>query len=53
MKHVIDEIKLSSFLEIKVSEKEINDILEKIKQFKRLNVEESARLLSATNFMLL
>ncbi|OEG70631.1 hypothetical protein ATZ36_16715 [Candidatus Endomicrobiellum trichonymphae] len=52
MKH-IDEIKINSFLEIKASEKEVDGILEKTKQFKRLSVEESAKLLSVSSSVLL
>jgi len=49
----IDGIKVNSFLEIKASEKEIDGILEKTKQLKRLSVEESAKLLSVRSSALL
>ncbi|GHT60816.1 [FeFe] hydrogenase H-cluster radical SAM maturase HydG [Endomicrobiia bacterium] len=45
MKH-IDEAKIDVLLKIGSTEKEIDDILEKTKQLKRLSLEESAKLLS-------
>jgi 2-iminoacetate synthase len=45
LKHV-DEAKINALLEIKTTEKEVVDILEKTKQLKRLSLEESAKLLS-------
>jgi 2-iminoacetate synthase len=52
LKH-IDEIKINSFLGIKASEKEIDGILKKTKQLKRLSMEESAKLLSVSSSALL
>jgi 2-iminoacetate synthase len=49
----IDETKINSFLKIKASEKEIDCILKKTKQLKRLSIEESAKLLSVTSSALL
>ncbi|MDR2425983.1 MAG: [FeFe] hydrogenase H-cluster radical SAM maturase HydG [Endomicrobium sp.] len=48
MKH-IDEAKINSLLNIKAAETEIDQILEKTKQLKRLSLEESAKLLSVTD----
>ncbi|GHT36574.1 [FeFe] hydrogenase H-cluster radical SAM maturase HydG [Endomicrobiia bacterium] len=45
MKH-IDETKIDVLLKMEATEKEIDDILEKTKQLKRLSLEESAKLLS-------
>jgi 2-iminoacetate synthase len=42
----IDETKINSLLQIKTTEKEIGYILENAKQFQRLTLEESAKLLS-------
>ena len=52
MKHV-DEARVNSFLEIEASEKEIDSVLEKTRQLKRLTLEESAKLLSVTDSALL
>jgi 2-iminoacetate synthase len=52
LKH-IDGIRINSFLEIKTSEKEIDCILKKTKQLKRLSIEESAKLLSVGSSVLL
>ncbi|GHT41658.1 hypothetical protein AGMMS49921_05180 [Endomicrobiia bacterium] len=50
MKH-IDETKIDVLLKIEATEKEIDDILEKTKQLKRLSLEESAKLLSVKDFL--
>jgi 2-iminoacetate synthase len=45
----IDEAKINSLLKIAVTQAEIDQILEKTKQLKRLSLEESAKLLSVTD----
>jgi 2-iminoacetate synthase len=45
LKHV-DEAKIDALLKIEATEKEIDSILKKTKQLKRLSLEESAKLLS-------
>lgn len=52
MKH-IDEIQINSLLGIESKEEEIDVILEKTKQLKRLSIEESAKLLSVRSSIFL
>ena len=52
MKH-IDEAKINSLLEAKANSEEIEQILEKTKYLKRLTLEESAKLLSVKEPLLL
>jgi len=49
----IDEVKINSLLRIAATEKEIVRILEKAKQLERLSLEDSAKLLSATDSAIL
>jgi 2-iminoacetate synthase len=48
LKHV-DEAKINSLLELKVTEHEVENILKKTKLLNRLTLEESAKLLSVEN----
>ena len=52
LKHV-DEAKIASLLKIEAGEYEIDSIIEKTKQLKRLTLEESAKLLSGVDEKLL
>ncbi len=52
MKHV-DEAKIASLLKVEAGEYEIDSIIEKTKQLKRLTLEESAKLLSVVDEKLL
>jgi len=49
----IDEIKINSLLRVSVNEKEVVRILEKSTQLKRLNLEESAKLLCVNDYAIL
>jgi 2-iminoacetate synthase len=48
LKH-IDEVKINSLINIKSSEKEIDEILEKTKSLKRLSIVDSAKLMTVSN----
>jgi 2-iminoacetate synthase len=52
LKH-IDEDKINALLKAEVTDKEIDEILSKTKELKRLSLEESAKLLSVENSVLL
>ncbi|MDR1260072.1 MAG: [FeFe] hydrogenase H-cluster radical SAM maturase HydG [Endomicrobium sp.] len=52
MKH-IDEAKINSLLKIKATKKDINSILKKTMHLKKLTIEESAKLLSVTDLVLI
>jgi 2-iminoacetate synthase len=49
----IDDTKINSLLKLKVDKKEVGEILVKAKQLKRLNLEESAKLLMVNDNIVL